>query len=285
MRRFLSLRSVARCFARVVPVAAAVLGGSAGVSRPVHAQRMLTVVAGDTGLAASPTIEAGLAVLRLVLAGSTRRDLVIRRIPAGTAAAEFARGAAGRSEAWFSQSSFGGPAVPRDSASDASATVDLRPGRYALVSYEVDSAGRPRVNKYFWRMVTAVATSVLIPARFEVPDITVRVRDSRIDVSGSARPGQRTIQVENAGGRAHEIIVGRLKPGKTIADVQRWKRDKGDVAPFVYVGGVTPLGMNVTAQTRLVLQSGTYVVLCPMRNDRARAPDYELGVTATFKVS
>ena len=268
-----------------MPVAAAVLGGSAGVSRPVHAQRMLTVVAGDTGLAASPTIEAGLAVLRLVLAGSTRRDLVIRRIPAGTAAEEFARGAAGRSEAWFSQSSFGGPAVPRDSASDASATVDLRPGRYALVSYEVDSAGRPRVNKYFWRMVTAVATSVLIPARFEVPDITVRVRDSRIDVSGSARPGQRTIQVENAGGRAHEIIVGRLKPGKTIADVQRWKRDKGDVAPFVYVGGVTPLGMNVTAQTRLVLQSGTYVVLCPMRNDRARAPDYELGVTATFKVS
>ena len=285
MRRFLPVRSVARRFVRIVPVAAAVLAGSAGVSSPVHAQRVLTVVAGDTGLVASPTIEAGLTVLRIVLAGSTRRDLVIRRIPAGTAPEEFARGAAGRSEAWFSQSSFGGPAVPRDSASDASATVDLRPGRYALVSYEVDSAGRPRVNKYFWRMVTAVATSVLIPARFEVPDITVRVRDSRIDVSGSARPGQRTIQVENAGGRAHEIIVGRLKPGKTIADVQRWKRDKGDVAPFVYVGGVTPLGMNVTAQTRLVLQSGTYVVLCPMRNDRARAPDYELGVTATFKVS
>jgi hypothetical protein len=264
---------------------AAVLGGSAGVARPVHAQRMLTVVAGDTGLAASPTVPAGLTVLRLVLAGSARRDLVIRRIPAGTPAEEFAGGAAGRSEAWFSQSSFGGPAVPRDSESNASATVDLRPGRYALVSYEVDAAGRPRAARYFWRMVTAVATSVLIPARFEVPDITVKVRDSRIDVSGSARPGQRIIQVDNAGVRAHEIIIGRLKPGKTIADVQRWKRDKGDVAPFVYVGGVTPLGMNVTAQTRLPLQSGTYVVLCPMRSDRARAPDYELGVMATFKVS
>ena len=285
MRRFLPVRSVARRFVRIVPVAAAVLGGSAGVASPVHAQRVLTVVAGDTGLVASPTIEAGLTVLRLVLAGSTRRDLVIRRIPAGTAPEEFARGAAGRSEAWFSQSSFGGPAVPRDSALDASATVDLRPGRYGLVSYEVDSAGRPRGNKYFWRMVTAVAASALIPARFEVPEITVKIRDSRIDVSGSPRSGQRTIQVENAGIRAHEIVVGRLRPGKTLADVQRWKRDKGDAAPFVYVGGVTPLGMNATAQTRLVLQSGAYVVLCPMRNERARAADYELGLTATFHVN
>ena len=242
-------------------------------------------MARDTELTAAPTIAAGLTVLRLVLNGSARRDLVIRRIPAGSAPETFVRGAAGRAESWFARASFGGPAVPRDSTSDASATVDLRPGRYALVSYEMDAAGRPRADKYLWRMVTAVATSVLIPVRFPVPDITVKVRDSRVEVSGNTRLGQRTIQVDNVGGRAHELLVGRLKPGKSLTDVQRWNREKGDVAPFIYVGGVTPLGSGATTQTRMVLQSGTYVVLCAMRGDHARVPDHELGVTASFRVN
>ena len=255
---------------------------------PTHsarAQRVLTVVAYDTGLAASPTLVAGLLTLRLELKGSKRRDLVIRRIPAGLAPEVFVRGAAGRNEGWFSQSSFGGPAVPRDSASDATAVVDLRPGRYALVSYEVDALGRPRGDKYLWRMVTAIASSVLIPARFSQPDITVKIKDTRVEVSGGTRPGSRIIQIENAGARAHELIVGRLKTGKSIADVQQWNREKGEESPLVYVGGVTPVATAVTAQTRLVLQSGTYVVLCAMRGEHARAPDHELGVAATFRVN
>ena len=253
--------------------------------RSARAQRVLTVAAYDTGLVASPTVVAGLSTLRLELKGSRRRDLVIRRIPAGLAPEVFVRGAAGRNEGWFAQSSYGGPAVPRDSASDASAIVDLRPGRYALVSYEVDAAGRPRGDRYLWRMVTAVAASVLIPARFSQPDITVKIRDTRVEVSGSTRPGQRIIQVENAGARAHELLVGRLKSGKSIADVQSWNRDKGAESPLIYAGGVTPVASAVTVQTRLVLQSGTYVVLCAMRGDHARAPDHELGVAATFRVN
>ena len=236
-------------------------------------------------LVASPTLVAGLVTLRLELKGSKRRDLVIRRIPAGLAPEVFVRGAAGRNEGWFAQSSFGGPAVPRDSTSNATAVVDLRPGNYALVSYEVDTFGRPRGDKYLWRVVTALAASVLIPARFSHPDITVRIKDTRIEILGGARAGPRIIQVENAGARAHELIVGRLKPGKTIADVQHWKREKGEESPLIYVGGVTPIATAVTAQTRLVLQSGTYVVLCAMRGEHARAPDHELGVAATFRVN
>ena len=260
----------------------------AAVGVPVHqasAQRELTVVAHDTALVASPTMVAGLASLRLVLKGTTRRDLVIRRIPAGSAPEVFVRGAAGRNERWFSLSTFGGPAVPRDSATDASAIVDLRPGRYALVSYEVDAAGRPRGDKYLWRMVTAVAASVLIPARFAMPDLSVKVKDARVEVTGTVRPGRRAIQVENVGARPHELIIGRLKPGKSLADVQRWNRDKGEAAPFVYVGGITPIASGVTAQTRVVLQSGMHVVLCAMRSEHARAPDHELGVAASFNVN
>jgi hypothetical protein len=249
------------------------------------AQRVLTVVARDTGLVAAQTIPAGLTTVRLVLNGSARRDLVVRRVPAGTAPEVFVRGAAGRSERFFSQWSFGGPAAPRDSATDANATVDLRPGRYALVSYEMDAQGRPRADKYLWRVVNAVAATVLIPARFPRPDMTIKLRDTRVDVSGSVRPGQRTIQIENAGGRPHELLIGRLKAGMSVADVQRWKRDKGEPAPFVYAGGVTPLSSAVTTQTRLVLQTGLYVVYCTMRGERDRAADHERGVVATFKVN
>jgi hypothetical protein len=129
-----------------------------------------------------------------------------------------------------------------------------------------------------------VATSALIPGRFSVPDATLKVRDSRIELVGTLKPGQRTLQVENTGARPHELLIGRLKPGKTADDVRRWDRDRTDAPPFVYVGGLTPMSPGGTAQTRLVLQSGVHVVLCTMRHAGQRERDYQRGV-ATFRVN
>lgn len=250
-----------------------------------RAQRVLAVIAHDTTLEASPTVPAGLLTLRLVLKGKTRRELVMHRVPVGTTPEEVARGATGRSERWFQRWSLGGPAAPRDSAVEANATLDVRPGKYVLVAYEVDQVGRARPTRYLWREVSAIAASVLIPARFSVPDARVRVKDASIEVLGAMRPGQRTLQIENIGARPHEVIVGRLKPGKTVEDAQRWSREAGGDPPFVYAGGMTPISPGVTAQTRLVLQSGVHVVLCPMRGERGAASDNGRGVIASFRVS
>jgi hypothetical protein len=153
------------------------------------------------------------------------------------------------------------------------------------VAYVVDPAGRPRGDKFIWREVTAVAASVLIPARFAVPDVTIRIKEGRIEVLGVVRTGQRMVQVDNVGGRPHDFLIGRLKPGKTIDDVRRWDRDRTDPAPFVYVGGLTPMSGGVTAQTKLVLQTGVHVVLCTMRHGGDREHDYQRGVLASFKVN
>jgi hypothetical protein len=274
---------VAHRVARILAVTAAAL--TAAPVSPAQAQRVLTVIASDSALDASPTVPAGITTIRLQLKGTVRRDLTVHRIPAGTAPDALARSAAGRPERWFEQWSFGGPAVPRDSASEATATIDLRPGRYALVSYEMDAAGRPRGDRYVWRDVTAIAAAVLIPARFAVPDATVKLKDAKIDVTGALRTGQRTLQIENIGARPHDVVIGRLKPGKTMDDVVRWDRDRNDPAPFVYVGGLTPMSTGVIVQTRLVLQSGVHVVFCTARHARERDRDYRRGVIATFKVS
>jgi hypothetical protein len=268
---------------RVASVAIAIL--SVVSAAEAAAQRVLVVIARETTLEASPTVPAGLTTVRLTIKGGIRRELVVHRIPAGTTPEELVRGAAGRPERWFDRWSFGGPAVPRDSSPDASATLDLRPGRYALVAYEVDAAGRPRGDRYIWRDFTAVAASVLIPARFAVPDATIRLKDARVDVLGVLRKGQRTLQVENAGGRPHDALIARLKPGKTLDDARRWDRDRNDPPPFVYIGGLTPMSNGVTAQTRLVLQTGMHVVLCTMRHAGERERDYQRGVLASFQVN
>ena len=227
----------------------------------VSAQRTLTIIARDTALVAPPTVPAGVTTVRLLLNGKARRELVVHRIPAGMTPEELVRGATGRPGRWFEQWSFGGPAVPRDSSNEAGVTMDLRPGRYAFVSYEVDATGRPRADKHMWVMVSAMRSTALIPDRLPVADATLKVRDNRIDMIGVLRKGQRTIQIENTGTQAHDVIVVRLKAGKTVEDAQRWLRDRKDVSPFVYVGGVTPMSPGVSVQTRLVLQSGTHVVL------------------------
>jgi hypothetical protein len=264
---------------------AAVLGALVVPQFSVTAQRVLNVTSRDTVLEAAPTVPAGLTTVWLILRGETRRELVVHRVPAGTEPAVIARSAAGRPTSWFQRWSFGGPAVPPNSVADARATMELRRGRYVLVAYEVDAAGRPRGDKYLWRELTVVPASALIPARFADADLTVKVKDTRIELEGRLRPGQRAVRVENAGGRPHEVVIARLKPGKTVADVKRWKRERGEEPPFVYVGGLTPMSSGMTAQTRLVFQAGSYVVLCPMRDDVARANDHERGVLAAFTVS
>jgi hypothetical protein len=280
-------RAVAgRARRRVVFTAIAVSLVSGVVSaREARAQRVLTVVVHDTTLEAAPTVPAGVVTVQLVSKSATRRELVVHRVPVGTTPEEVARGAAGRPERWFQQWSFGGPAAPRDSVVDANVTMDLRPGRYTLVAYEVDQAGRVRGQHFIWRELTAIAGSVLIPARFSVPDARIRVKDTSMEVLGTPRAGQRTLQIENVGSRPHELIVGRLKPGKTAADVRRWSRDAAGEAPFVYVGGVTPMSPGLTAQARLVLQSGHHVVLCPMRGDREHASGHASGDIASFRVN
>jgi hypothetical protein len=250
----------------------------------LQAQRVLTVVAHDTSLEVAPTIPAGLATVRLELRGSVKRELIVHRIPAGTLAETLAREAAGRPSRWFEKWSFGGPGVPRDSARDASATLEMRPGRYLLLAYEVDAAGRPRGDRYIWIEIAAIARNFLIPARFSDPDARIRMKDSRLEVVGVLRRGQRTLQVENLGARPHDLVVGRLKPGKTIDDVRRWDRDRGD-APFVYVGSLTPMSPDVTVQTRLVLQTGEHVVFSAMRHGGERDRDYQRGLLASFKVN
>jgi hypothetical protein len=273
---------------RLAPAVAATAVIAFLVTAPVSraaAQRVLTVIAHDTSLESSPTVPAGITTVRLTLTGKAKRELVVHRVPAGTNPDELARGAKGRPERWFHDWSFGGPSVPRDSASEASASLDLRPGRYVLVAYEVDPTGRPRADKYIWREVSVIAGAVLIPARFPVPDLTMRIKSAQIEVSGTVRTGQRVVQVENAAGGPHDVLIGRLKPGKTLDDVKRWDRDRTDPAPFVYVGGLTPMSSGFTAQTKLVLQTGTHVVLCTMRHGEERQHDYQRGMLASFKVN
>jgi hypothetical protein len=93
------------------------------------------------------------------------------------------------------------------------------------------------------------------------------------------------VQVENVAGGPHDVVIGRLKPGKTLEDVRRWDLDRSDPAPFVYVGGLTPMSTGFTAQTKLVLQTGMHVVLCTMRHGGERERDYQRGKLASFKVN
>ena len=274
-----------RVAAAITTVSAAIAVLAAAPVSRARAQRVLTVVAHDTSLESSPTVPAGITTIRLVLKGKVKRELVVHRVPASTTPEDLARGAAGRLERWFHDWSFGGPSVPHDSASEASATLDLRPGRYLLVAYEVDPSGRPRADKFIWREVSVIAGSVLIPARFAVPDVKMRIKEGRIDVSGVVRTGQRVVQVENDGTRPHDLVIGRLKPGKTIDDVRRWDSDRTDPAPFVYVGGLTPMSNGLTAQAKLVLQTGDHVVLCRMRHGGDREHDYQRGELVSLKVN
>lgn len=266
------------------------VAGGAGVvllflaPSPAVAQRTLLVVGRDTALEAPPSVGAGLVAVRFQNDGKVRRELVVRRIPAGRTPEEILSGPSGKPPALFAEWSFGGPALG-DSAADGTVTMELRPGRYVLVAYEVDGAGRPRADGLMWRAVSAMRTSVLISGRFPTPDVRARIKDSGLEITGLFQRGARTFNVRNASAHAHEFRVGRLRPGKTVDDVRRWSPAGNSERPFVQVGGTTPLSPSREAQTRLVLQPGDYVILCTLRHGRDGKPHHQTGMLEWFRVS
>ncbi len=253
----------------------------AGAGPPAPADRTLDVVTTEFAFLAPDTVTAGRTRLRLVNRGRELHILEIARLDDGHTAEELAEHLATRRPPPAWATFVGGPLARPDGSTseDLAVTVDLAPGRYALLCPIPSPADhRPHMLKGMVRTlvvvparaagraapVIPVARGRSAPARGAAPAVPGRVvlDDYGFVVQPAWRAGRHTLRVENRAAQPHELVVFRLAHGKRAADVVRWAGTLAGPAPGTLVAGTTALGRGQTVTLALTLTPGAYALLC-----------------------
>lgn len=141
-------------------------------------------------------------------------------------------------------------------------TVDVTPGRYLIVCLIPSPDGVPHIVKGMMRDLTVTGT----PRRVRVPKTaTITLRNYAFMPPHRLRAGE-TVTVVNRGREAHEMVVVKLKPGKTVQDLVAWDHPAFQPEPFPqpYLDqtGTTAMAPGATAHVQLPKHAGHYLLVC-----------------------
>lgn len=150
-------------------------------------------------------------------------------------------------------------------------TVDLHAGRYLIVCLIPSPDGTPHVVKGMMRDLTVTGKE----RRVHLPKTrTVKLTEYHFLAPKHLHAGE-TVTVENRGGETHEMVVVRLKPGKTVKDLLQWDRPVFQPEPFPQpyedVTGTTVMAPADSARLQLPRHRGRYLLVCFIPNARDRA--------------
>jgi plastocyanin len=144
----------------------------------------------------------------------------------------------------------------------ANAWLTLEPGTYAMVCYIPAADGQLHLTHGMMRELT-VTKGTAATASAPKPDVEMKLTDYAFDLSKPIQAGTRTIRIVNTATQSHEVVFGKLAPGKTLKQALQWL-DGGQhgPAPVIAMGGASGLAQGKSQTVRLTFEPGTYVLLC-----------------------
>lgn len=171
--------------------------------------------------------------------------------------------------------------------------ADLTPGNYGMISFGESPDGPPDAAQGMVAGLTVTnesngATEATLPqseASIELVDYSF--------VANGLQSGEQLVRISNTGTEPHEVIIQRIKEGKTFAEVQALlnaeisgeKVSDAAVEEVLEYAGSAMLAPGRVNYTHLTLEPGTYVLLCflPSEGHEGKA-HYELGMVQQVTV-
>lgn len=222
---------------------------------------VVTVTATDYKLAMPASIPAGVVTLHLVNHGKELHQAQLVRLADGKTVAdlEAALKDAGPPPSWATF--VGGPNAAAPGQQSAS-TSELTPGSYVALCAIPGPDGVPHVMKGMAQPFEVTANQSATAA-LPVAQDTIRLADYTFQLSRPLTAGHHTILVVNGGPQAHELVLLRLAPGKTVKDFGAWI-DSGmkTPPPAMPMGGVGALAKGAQSEISVDLQPGAYGLVC-----------------------
>ena len=248
--------------------------------------QMVTVVAKDFSFDAPTQIPAGVTAVRLVNQGHELHHVTFIQLDDGKTAADLAAAISkpGPAPSWTK--SAGGPntVVP---GGTGNATLILEPGNYVMVCLIQGADNVPHMAKGMMRPLTVTASIGASGSAATEPtaDITFGLTEYSFALTPAPTRGGHTIRVDNNGKQGHEVVLLRLMPGKTTADLMAWMQKSVGPPPVEPLGGIAPLSPGRHGYFTADLTPGSYVALCFVGDDADGKPHFAHGMIKTFTIT
>lgn len=245
--------------------------------------RLLTVDAADFSFAALESVEGGLVTIRLRNLGHEPHHAQLLRLNDGVTFEQFAQALPQGDAALISLITPEGGPAPVEHGGTAEVTLDLRPGNYLFACFLAGADGVPHLAKGMLKplVVTAAPAAAATPAARE----TITLRDFAFTMPAQLPAGKHTYRVVNGGPQPHELVVARLAPGGTLADVSRFFTEPAaGPPPFTLVGGMQGLAPGGSGFMTLDLTTGEYAAVCLIPDPATGKAHLHLGMIAPFSV-
>ncbi len=282
-RRTLSLIAVAIAAAGVVLVVSSCDG--ADDTGPALSA-VIAVHGRDFAFDAPATVPAGRISINFINDGQALHQAQLVRLDSGRTVADLEAALAqpARLPGWVVY--VGGPNAV-DPGLTANATLDLRPGNYALLCVVNVPDGVPHYAKGMIRAITVTGTGTTgSTASVPAADVTLTLDNFAFALSKPLTAGTHTFEVRNPDNQPHEVELIRLAPGKTIADMQAWLQKPSGPPPRQALGGeaiVAPSGASAYFTATLV--PGEYAFLCFVPDATDGKPHFMHGMVLPFTIN
>jgi hypothetical protein len=222
---------------------------------------VLAITARDYAFEAADTVAAGPITIRLHNAGQDFHEVALVRLTGGHTLSDVAHAMEARQPApWAAELGGVAAVAPGD---DASVTLDAPAGSYVVICGVPDAHGTPHAMKGMMRalVVTGSSTGPSTGA-MPHPDVTVDMSEYAFALSHPLTAGAHMALVRNIGAERHMLILIRLAPGKSTADVLAWEHRRTGPPPARPIGGVAEMDAGTTVLWPMQLSAGRYALIC-----------------------
>lgn len=244
----------------------------------------IVIQARDFAFDAPDTVRSGLTSIRLVNNGPDLHHVQLVRLDGGHTLEDLMghMAAGGPPPAWMVE--VGGPNTPGIPGESTNATLDLKPGNYALLCVIPAPDGQPHIAKGMVKplvVVPAEGASAALPRA----DIVMALDDYSFMATPEIAAGRRTIRFENRASQPHEVVIAKLAPGRTAQDLLRFIGTRQGTPPGKMVGGVTGIAKGEVNQATIDFEPGEYALLCFVPDARDGKPHFMHGMVRQITVS
>jgi hypothetical protein len=204
-----------------------VSGGCDHAGRRERKEMPFRIIATDAGFEAPDAVAVGLRHIVFENRGSRIHEAMLVKLPAGMDANAY--GVAVKAGSLFPKGAldYSGPGLMSPNEM-VEMWLRVDPGEYVLICW--NHARSEPVHAFSARPPT-------LDDALPRPDVVLKLLDYRFEFKGKLHSGEQVIQVETPGPSMHEADLFRLHPGKTVADIRKWRTEHLPVAPVDALGG------------------------------------------------
>lgn len=244
---------------------------------------MVEVKAADYTFESPDKLETGYLTFSFTNTGKELHHFQLVRLNDGVTLEQFQAAAQQGEEAMMPLIEFVGGVGLVAPGQSAMTTVHLeKPGIYLELCFIPDANGVPHLALGMVKPLEVVASTVAAGA--PKADLVVDMHDFAFTIPSELNAGEQVWEVINHGEQPHELMLGKIKEGKTLDDVMTYlsKGAFGPDMPLDLMGGAQGMSTGHSSFVTFDLTPGEYVTICFIPDPKTGLPHLALGMISHF---